>query len=94
MKKFALMFAAVAALATSGLVSLTSRAEAIQYPYCLSYIEGWSGMIERCEYSTIDQCRMSAQGLNGSCAANWRYAYGQPLPVERPVKRRYPQRAN
>jgi hypothetical protein len=89
MKTFALTVAAAAALAASALVTMTSRAEAIEYPYCLSYIGGWSGMIERCEYTSMEQCQMSAQGLNGSCAANWRYAYGQPQPVEQPIKRRY-----
>ena len=89
MKKIALMLAAASALAAPALVTSSTRAEAIEYPFCLSYVEGWSGIVERCEYSTIDQCRMSAPGLNGSCAANWRYAYGQPQAVERPLKRRY-----
>ena len=92
MKKIALTVAAVAALATSTLVTSASRAEATEYPFCLSYVEGWSGMVLRCEYSTMEQCRMSAQGLNGSCDPNWRYAYAKPT-IERPVKRRYPQRA-
>ncbi len=87
MKKYALMVAAAALLAAPALVTSATRAEAIEYPYCLSYVEGWSGMIERCEYSSIEQCRVSAQGLNGSCAANWRYAYAQP--VQPPVQRRY-----
>ena len=89
MKKIALMLAAASALAAPALVTSSTRAEAIEYPYCLGYSEGWGGYVQRCEYSTLDQCRMSAQGLNGSCDANWRYAYGQPQPVERPVKRRY-----
>ena len=85
MKKIALMFAAAIALAAPALVTSATPAAAIEYPYCLSYVEGWSGIVERCEYSTIEQCRMSAQGLNGSCAANWRYAYAPP--VKRPVRR-------
>ena len=82
MKKIALMLAAASVLAAPALVTSSTRAEATQYPYCLSYVEGWGGYVERCDYSTMDQCRMSALGLNGGCAANWRYAYGQPQPVE------------
>ena len=91
MKKFALTVAAVAALATSALVTSASRAEATEYPYCLSYSEGWGGYVQRCDYSTIDQCRLSAQGLNGSCDPNRRYV--QVQPVERPARRGYSQRA-
>lgn len=90
MKKFALTVAAASALAAPALVTMASRAEATQYPYCLSYVEGWSGIVERCEYSTMDQCRASAQGLNGGCAVNWRYTQAQPF--ERPVRRRYRER--
>ncbi|MEW6769082.1 MAG: DUF3551 domain-containing protein [Pseudomonadota bacterium] len=89
MKKYALMFATASLLAAPALVTSATRAEAIQYPVCLSYVEGWSGVVERCEYTTMQQCQMSASGLNGSCYDNWRYAYAQPVPVERPVKRRY-----
>lgn len=91
MKKFALTVAAVVALATSALVTSASRAEATEYPYCLSYSEGWGGYVQRCDYSTIDQCRLSAQGLNGSCDPNRRYV--QVQPVERPARRGYSQRA-
>ena len=92
MKKIALMFAAASALAAPALFASATPAAATEYPFCLSYVEGWSGLIQRCDYSTIEQCRMSAQGLNGSCDPNWRYAYAQP-PVEHPIKRRHRQRA-
>ena len=82
MKKFALMVAAASALAAPALVTSSTRAEATEYPYCMTYVAGWSGIIERCDFSTMDQCRASASGLSGGCAANWRYAYGQPQPVE------------
>ena len=45
----------------------------------------------RCDFSTMDQCRASASGLNGGCAVNWRYTQAQI--VERPAKRRYRDRA-
>lgn len=62
-------------LALAGLLALShGTAQATEYPYCLTYTEGWSGTIERCDYSTIAQCQASAQGFNGTCAANWRLA--------------------
>jgi Protein of unknown function (DUF3551) len=48
---------------------------AVQYPYCMSYVSGWSGMIEDCSYSTMAQCQASTGGLNGSCAPNWRLQF-------------------
>lgn len=88
MKKIALMLAAASALAAPALVTSSTRAEAIEYPFCMTYVEGWSGIVERCDFSTMEQCRASASGIAGGCAANWRYAYGQPQQVERQVKRR------
>ena len=62
-------------LALAGLLALShGTAQATEYPYCLTYTEGWSGAIERCDYSTMAQCQASGQGLNGTCAANWRLA--------------------
>ncbi len=49
-------------------------AQAVEYPYCLTYVEGWSGAIERCDFSTLAQCQASAAGLNGACAPNRRAA--------------------
>jgi Protein of unknown function (DUF3551) len=91
MKKFALMVAAASALAAPALVTSSTRVEATEYPYCMTYVAGWSGIIERCDFSTMDQCRASASGLNGGCAVNWRYTQAQI--VERPIKRRYRERA-
>ncbi len=92
MKKFALTAVAAMVLAAPALLTSATRAEAIEYPYCVSYVMGWSGMTERCEFISMEQCQMSARGLNGTCAANWRYAYAHP-PIERPVRRRAPHRA-
>lgn len=47
-------------------------ARAIDYPYCMTYVEGWGGAIERCDYATMAQCQASTGGLSGTCAPNWR----------------------
>lgn len=69
----------------AGFVLLGSfPAKATEYPYCMTHAEGWSGLIERCDYSTMAQCQASAGGLGGSCAPNWRLAYtrgAQPAAV-------------
>lgn len=80
MKKIPLI--AVAAFAFAVLSSPAKAA--IDYPYCLSYVEGWSGIVERCDFSTLEQCRMSAGGLNGSCDVNRRYL----SPIQRAPQRR------
>lgn len=49
-------------------------AHAIDYPYCMTYVQGWSGSIEQCDYTTMAQCQASTGGLNGTCAPNWRLA--------------------
>jgi hypothetical protein len=64
-------------LAAAGILLAVSQgpAHAVEYPYCLTYVEGWSGTIERCEYTTMQQCQASGSGLNGSCAPNWRLGF-------------------
>jgi len=58
-------------------------AQATEYPYCMTYVEGWSGAIERCDYATMAQCQASAGGLGGSCTPNWRLAYSRGgVPAE------------
>lgn len=70
------MMAAAVALALPALGSFTTQARAeIDYPYCLTYVEGWSGLVERCDFSTMQQCQMSAGGLNGSCEYNRRFRF-------------------
>lgn len=62
-------------LALAGLMIVGSTAaQAVEYPYCLTYVEGWSGAIERCDFSMLAQCQASAAGLNGSCTPNRRAA--------------------
>lgn len=83
MKKY--ITAAAVALALPALGSFTNEARAeIDYPYCLSYVEGWGGLVERCDYSTLQQCQMSAGGLSGSCDTNRRMRW----PVENAPQRR------
>lgn len=84
MKKY--MTAAAVVLALPALGSFMSQARAeIDYPYCLTYSEGWGGLVERCDYSTMEQCRMSAGGLNGSCDYNRRMRFA---PDNAPQRRR------
>ena len=73
-----------ALLALAGLVFLGQNpARATEYPYCMTYVEGWSGAIERCDFTTMAQCQASTGGLNGTCAPNWRLAYSRGgAPVE------------
>ena len=52
-------------------------AQAADYPYCMTYVEGWAGAIERCDFSTMAQCQASTGGLNGTCAPNWRLTYNR-----------------
>lgn len=72
-------------LAFAGLVLLgQAPAQATEYPYCLTYVEGWAGTIERCDYSTMAQCQASSGGLNGTCAPNWRLSFNRG-PAAQPV---------
>ncbi len=73
MRKATLSLTALAGLTMLG----HGTAHATQYPYCMTYNEGWSGAIERCDYSTMEQCQASTPGLNGYCSANWRLAWNQ-----------------
>lgn len=82
----------LALLTMTGLMTLhQEEAHATEYPYCMSYVQGWSGMIEDCSYSTMEQCRLSTGGLAGSCAPNWRLQFksdNTPEPVKRSRSRR------
>lgn len=71
-------------LALAGLILLgQAPAKAADYPYCMTYVEGWAGAIERCDYTTMAQCQASTGGLNGTCAPNWRLAFSRGgVPAE------------
>jgi hypothetical protein len=76
---------ALAVLVTAPLFAV--RAEATQYPYCVTAFEG-PAYIERCDFSTMEQCQMTARINNGTCAANWRLQFIRPEAQSQPVKRR------
>jgi hypothetical protein len=82
-------------LAFAGLLALSQGpAQATEYPYCMFHVEAFGGGIERCDYMTMDQCRMSASGLNGSCTSNWRLALNrghQNEDMSQPPRRRIRQ---
>lgn len=62
-------------LALAGLFVMgQAPAHAIDYPYCMTYVQGWGGATELCDYSTMAQCQASTGGLSGTCAPNWRIA--------------------
>ncbi len=66
------------------------KAHATEYPYCLSHVMGWGGMFEDCLYTSMEQCRAAATGLNGLCGPNWRLQFrnSDPEPVRRDRSRR------
>lgn len=81
-------------LAFAGLLALSQgQAQATEYPYCLTQVEAFGGGVERCDYTSMEQCRLSASGLNGSCAPNWRLAYNrsQNPDMYQPPRRRVVQ---
>lgn len=45
------------------------------YPYCMSRVAGRIGMVEECNYVSMEQCWANSVGLAGSCAPNWRLQY-------------------
>jgi Protein of unknown function (DUF3551) len=66
----------LALLTLTGLLVISQeKAHATEYPYCNNHVIGWGGMLEDCMYTTMDQCRAAASGLNGWCSTNWRIQY-------------------
>ncbi len=86
----------LAALSFAALLATTAPLSAGgNYPYCMSRVAGRIGMVEECNYVSMEQCWANSVGLAGSCAPNWRLQYyrqqyGLDAPVARPrYKRRY-----
>ena len=50
-------------------------APAANFPYCMSRVAGRIGMVEECNYISMEQCWANSTGVNGSCAPNWRLEY-------------------
>ena len=83
MRKSLILLATVAGAAIFG-----GRAEATEYPYCVTATEGWGAYIERCDFMTMEQCYQTARANNGTCGSNWRLALTRPEPQPQPVRRR------
>lgn len=63
-------------------------------PYCMSRVAGRIGMVEECNYISMEQCWANSVGLAGSCAPNWRLQYyRQQYGLDASVaRRRYKRR--
>ncbi len=81
MKKPAVMPMRRYGLLLLGLVFVVSICDAVpssaagNLPYCMSRVAGRIGMVEECNYMSMEQCWASSTGVNGSCAPNWRLEY-------------------
>ena len=78
-----------------GLVFVVSICDAVpssaggNLPYCMSRVAGRIGMVEECNFMSMEQCWANSVGLAGSCAPNWRLEYyRQQREAEEPVVRR------
>lgn len=58
-----------------------------EYPICLNHVQGRMGAVERCDFTTVEQCRLAGLGLQGSCAPNWRYVHPEPARRRKPIER-------
>jgi hypothetical protein len=68
-------------------LGVAAPAFAANYPYCMSRVAGRIGMVEECNYVSMEQCWANATGLAGSCAPNWRLQYDRDHGVEQPISR-------
>ena len=72
------------------LLSMGTRAEAQNYPWCAYYSSGDEGGGTNCGFITFEQCMATARGLGSNCQPNTQYV---PPPGPHPaikVQRRYP----
>jgi hypothetical protein len=71
------------------LLSIGTRAEAQNYPWCSIYTDGLGG--ENCGFTTFQQCLANVSGIGGFCERNTQYqsALPGPYPSTR-ERRRYP----
>ena len=68
---------------SAGILGIGNRAEAQNYPWCLHYGTGFSGM--NCGFTTFQQCLDTVTGIGGFCMQNNTY---QPPQFPRPIARR------
>jgi len=66
---------------SAGILGIGNRAEAQDYPWCLHYGTGFSGM--NCGFTTFQQCLDT--GIGGFCMQNNTYQLPQ---ARRPIARR------
>ena len=95
MKKPTAMAIRCSGLLLLGLVFVVSICDAVpshaggNLPFCMSRVAGRIGMVEECNYVSMEQCWANSVGLAGSCAPNWRLEYyRQQRAAEEPVARR------
>ena len=68
MRRFIIALGALAAMASAGQLASPASAE-INYPFCRG-VSGGEGSEKRCDFSTLEQCRVTASGLGGTCYQN------------------------
>jgi hypothetical protein len=72
MRRFIIALGALAAMAGAGQLARPASAE-INYPYCRG-VSGGEGSEKRCDFTTLEQCRVTASGLGGTCYPNPLYS--------------------
>jgi hypothetical protein len=60
------------ALAAVGVVALTARADAQNYPWCAVYDTGDAAY--NCGFVSYAQCMATVSGIGGTCMVNTQYA--------------------
>ena len=48
----------------------------VEYPYCVTVSGGWGAGFTSCGFTTMEQCRATAQGDGGWCHVNPAFASG------------------
>ena len=66
-----------------GIVGISPRAEAQNYPWCAIY-GGFDDGGTNCGFTTFEQCMETARGLGSNCQPNTQY---QPPPGPHPATR-------
>jgi len=72
------------------LLSMGTRAEAQNYPWCAIYSEGAAGGGTNCGFTTYEQCMDTARGLGSFCYRNTQYVPPPGPHSALRVQRRYP----
>lgn len=73
----------LAAIALCSIAALPNRAAAVEYPWCVYYMDG---DVSNCGFASAAQCRMALSGNGGFCQPNPSYV-GVPAPLRaRPAR--------